>query len=100
MRFEDEHVDPHVFVRRVSDSPSILEVTFPPHARVAAHAHPEDTLYVIRSGEFHVEGEDPYGPGDARWVRGGAVYGPEWAGAEGASILVVSLGGAFSTVWA
>ncbi len=99
LRYVDDHVDPHVFVRVVSDDPAILEVSFPPGARVAAHAHPNDTLYVIRSGEFHVEGEGAFQPGEARWVRGGVVYGPEWAGEDGASILVVSLHGAFSTVW-
>ena len=29
-------------------------------------------------------------PGDVRWVRGGLTYGPEWAGPQGAVLLIVA----------
>ena len=73
--------------------------TFPPNGRLDVHSHPNDTLYVIRSGEFHIEGEGVFRPGDVRWVRGGLTYGPEWAGPEGAVLLIVALNGAFGTTW-
>ena len=70
-RYEDPHIEPYVEVRKLSSEPSIREVTFPPNGRLDVHSHPNDTLYVIRSGEFHIEGEGVFQPGDVRWVRGG-----------------------------
>ena len=51
------------------------------------HSHPCDTLYVIQSGEFIVDGEGSYRPGELRWVRAGVTYGPERAGPDGAVVL-------------
>jgi quercetin dioxygenase-like cupin family protein len=99
VRYDDPHIDPYVLLRRVSSSPSIVQVTFPPNARLALHSHPSDTLYVFREGEFHIEGEGAFRPGQVRWVRGGVEYGPEWAGEQGAILLIVALGGPFGTDW-
>ena len=99
-RFEDDHVEPYVYLRRISADPAIRQVTFPPNATLAAHSHPCDTLYVIESGEFIVDDEDTYRPGDLRWVKAGVTYGPERAGAEGAVVLIVSTNGAFGVRWA
>jgi quercetin dioxygenase-like cupin family protein len=98
-RYEDSHIAPFVEVRKLSSDPAIREVTFPPNARLDVHSHPNDTLYIIRSGEFHIEGEGIYRPGEVRWVRGGVVYGPEWAGPDGAVLLIVALGGPFGLTW-
>ena len=97
--YEDPHIDPYVEVRKLSTDPAMREVTFPPGARLDVHSHPNDTLYVIRSGEFHIEGEGVYHPGDIRWVRGGLVYGPEWAGPDGAVLLIIAVGGEFGLTW-
>ena len=97
---EDPHIEPYVEVRKLSSEPSIREVTFPPSGRLVVHSHPSDTLYVIRSGEFHIEGEGVFQPGDVRWVRGGLTNGPEWAGPEGAVLLIVALNGPFGTTFA
>ena len=70
-RFEDDHVEPYVYLRRISADPAVRQVTFPPNATLGAHSHPCDTLYVIQSGEFIVDGEDTYRPGDLRWVKAG-----------------------------
>ena len=99
-RYGDPHIEPYVEVRKLSSEPSIREVTFPPNGRLDVHSHPNDTLYVIRSGEFHIEGEGVFQPGDVRWVRGGLTYGPEWAGPEGAVLLIVALNGPFGTTFA
>ncbi len=60
-RYEDPHIEPYVEVRKLSTDPAIREVTFPPGARLDVHSHPNDTLYIIRSGEFHIEGEGVFG---------------------------------------
>jgi len=65
-------------------------ISFPPHATLGVHSHPCDTLYVIQSGEFIVDGEGSYVPGDLRWVKAGVTYGPERAGDDGAVVLIVS----------
>ena len=98
-RFEDDHIEPYVHLRRISADPAIREVSFPPHATLGVHSHPCDTLYVIRAGEFIVDGEGAYGPGDLRWVRAGVAYGPERAGADGAVVLIVSTKGPFGVRW-
>jgi quercetin dioxygenase-like cupin family protein len=100
VRYEHPEIEPYVLLRRVSSEPSMVEVTFPPGARLGLHSHPTDTLYVFRSGEFLIEGEGTFVPGDVRWVRGGVEYGPESAGPEGAVALVVALNGKFGTTWA
>ena len=56
-RFEDDHIEPYVNLRRISADPAIRQVTFPPHATLGVHSHPCDTLYLIQSGEFIVDGE-------------------------------------------
>ena len=99
-RFEDDHVEPHVHVRRISGDPALRQVTFPPNATLGVHSHPCDTLYIIQSGEFIVEGEKTYRPGDLRWVRAGVAYGPERSGDEGAVVLIVSTNGPFGVRWA
>ena len=58
-------------LRRISADPAIRQVTFPPNATLGVHSHPCDTLYVIQSGEFIVDGEGSYRPGELRWVQAG-----------------------------
>ena len=98
-RFEDAHIDPFVQLRRISSDPAIREVTFPPNASLAVHSHPCDTLYVIQSGEFIVDGEGSYRPGELRWVKGGVTYGPERAGPEVTTLMIVSTNGPFGLRW-
>src|SRR5690606_11229777 len=65
---------------------------FAPNYKAPSHWHPSDTIYIITQGEFSVEGEGTYRPGDVRWVKGGTAYGSESAGAEGCQFYIVSLG--------
>ena len=99
-RFEDSHIEPYVHLRRISADPAIREVTFPPNATLGVHSHPCDTLYIIKSGEFIVDGEGTYLPGELRWVQAGVTYGPERAGADGTVLLIVSTNGPFGLRWA
>jgi hypothetical protein len=64
----------------------------PPRFESPGHWHDFDTIYLVKSGEFHIEGEGPYRPGDVRWVRGGTAYGAERAGEDGCEVYVISMG--------
>ncbi|HZP29767.1 MAG TPA: cupin domain-containing protein [Acidimicrobiia bacterium] len=64
----------------------------PPNHRAAPHWHTSDTVYVVTEGEFVVEGEGSFFPGQVRWVRGGFAYGAEGAGPAGCEFYFFSLG--------
>lgn len=69
-----------------------LIFTFPPHYVGKVHWHPTDTIYVIRKGQFIVEGEGTYEVGDIRWVKAGTPYGPEKAGPDGCEVMLIGAG--------
>ena len=96
---ENEHIKGHVEVRVLSRNPTVLENTFPPNTWLGRHEHGSDTLYVIKEGEFHIEGEGVFHPGDVRFVAKGHAYGPEWAGPNGAKLLIIAVNGSFGTEW-
>ena len=65
---ENEYIKGHVIVRVLSRNPTVLENTFPPNTWLGKHEHGSDTLYIVKEGEFHIEGERVYYPGDVRFV--------------------------------
>ena len=71
---------------------SVVLFRFPPNYRGELHSHPSDTVYVIRQGQFLVEGEGTYDVGDIRWVKAGTPYGPEGAGPDGCEVLLIGTG--------
>ena len=71
---------------------TVLTFTFPPNYVGKVHWHPTDTVYVVRHGQFIVEGEGTYEVGDIRWVKAGTAYGPEAAGPEGCEVLLIGAG--------
>ena len=71
---------------------AVLIFTFPPNYVGKVHSHPADTVYVIRRGEFIVEGEGTFKVGDIRWVKSGTAYGPESAGPEGCEVMLIGAG--------
>jgi quercetin dioxygenase-like cupin family protein len=93
----DPHIEGDIEVRIISREPFVLENTFAPGTRVAAHSHGCDTLYVFKAGQFHIEGEGLFEAGDVRFVRAGHVYGPEWAGEDGAVLQIIGLAPGFNT---
>jgi hypothetical protein len=95
----DQHIVGDIEVRVVSRAPMVLENTFGPGTRLPAHSHGCDTLYVFKAGEFHIEGEGVFLAGDIRFVRAGYVYGPEWAGPNGAVLQIIGLAEGFNTVY-
>lgn len=96
---QNEHIKGEVHVRVVSRHPTVLENTFPPDTWLARHSHGSDTLYIVKEGEFHIEGEGVMRPGDLRFVAKDHAYGPEWAGPNGAVLLIVAVNGDFGTEW-
>jgi hypothetical protein len=96
---DPSHIEGEIEVRVVSRDPFVLVNTFAPNTKVAAHSHGCDTLYVFVRGEFHIEGEGVFGPGDIRFVRAGHVYGPEWAGPQGATLQIIGLAPGFDTTY-
>lgn len=71
---------------------AVLTFAFPPNYVGKVHWHPADTVYVVRKGQFIVEGEGTYEVGDIRWVKAGTVYGPEQSGPEGCEVMLVAAG--------
>ena len=71
---------------------AVLNFTLPPNFVGKIHWHPADTVYVVRRGQFTVEGEGTYEVGDLRWVKAGTVYGPEGAGPEGCEVMLMAAG--------
>ncbi len=70
----------------------VMTFTFPPHYEGVVHSHPQDTVYIVRRGQFLVEGEGTFLPGDLRWVKAGTPYGPERAGPDGCEVILVTIG--------
>jgi quercetin dioxygenase-like cupin family protein len=69
-----------------------VHLRFSPNYVAPAHWHPSNTIYIFTKGEFSVEGEPIYRPGDVRWIKGGKPYGAESAGPEGCEFYLASLG--------
>jgi hypothetical protein len=69
-----------------------LTFSFPPNYVGKVHWHPVDTLYIIRAGQFIVQGEGTYEAGDIRWVKAGTPYGPESAGPDGCEVYLIAAG--------
>jgi len=71
---------------------AVLIFTLPPNHVGKLHWHPADTVYVVRRGQFIVEGEGTYEVGDIRWVKAATPYGPERAGPEGCEVMLMAAG--------
>ena len=95
----DTHIEGDLEVRIVSRDPFILENTFGPGTYLPVHVHGCDTLYIFKEGEFHIQGEGVFLPGDIRFVAAGHAYGPEWAGENGAVLQIIGLAPGFNTVY-
>ena len=70
----------------------LMTFEFPPHYAGVVHSHPEDTVYIVRRGQFIVDGEGTFEVGDMRWVKAGTSYGPERAGPDGCEVILITKG--------
>ena len=81
-------------LRRISADPADPRGHVPAQRHASACTRTRATRCTsIQSGEFIVDGEGSYRPGELRWVQAGVTYGPERAGADGAVLLIVSTNG-------
>lgn len=88
-------ISPGASLKRLTNGETNLSLTafrFAPNFVAPSHWHDNDTVYIIRSGVFIVEGEGTFVPGDVRWVQGGTAYGSEQAGPEGCEVWLISTG--------
>jgi quercetin dioxygenase-like cupin family protein len=92
------HLNPGLRFTLVNRDPFVARVQFPPNGRAERHRHHFDTVYTVQEGTFVVE-DTSLVVGDVFWVKAGEWYGPEGAGAEGATVLIVSVGGPLGTDW-
>jgi len=70
----------------------VMTFEFPPHYAGVVHSHPHDTVYIVRRGQFIVDGEGTFEVGDMRWVKAGTPYGPERAGPDGCEVILITWG--------
>jgi len=70
----------------------VMTFEFPPHYAGVVHSHPHDTVYIVRRGQFIVDGEGAFEVGDMRWVKAGTPYGPERAGPDGCEVILITWG--------
>jgi len=70
----------------------VMTFEFPPHYAGIVHSHPNDTVYIVRRGQFIVDGEGTFEVGDMRWVAAGTPYGPERAGPDGCEVILITAG--------
>ncbi len=67
------------------NSPQLFEVEFPPNSGVEIHAHEEDEIMFVLSGEMQVGGR-VLGPGSSMYIQGNTLYAFK-AGEKGVTFL-------------
>jgi AraC-like ligand binding domain len=71
---------------------NFIAFRFPPDFVGPRHWHDYSIIYIVKSGEFIVEGEGTYRAGDIRWSPAGTAYGRERSGPDGCEVYVISMG--------
>jgi anti-sigma factor ChrR (cupin superfamily) len=69
-------------------SPRVILTNFAPGEVVEPHSHGTNYFEYVVSGEQTV-GKTRFGPGDVRFAKAGAGYGPITIGPEGCSVVIV-----------
>ncbi len=83
-----------------SDDPFVQRVRIAPGATLPAYSHKVGALYLVRSGSMQVEGDDAFDAEDVRWLDAGQTSGAMMAGADGADLIVIGIGGLADFDWA
>jgi len=73
----------NMMFRSQDNSPPVLRVRWSPSCAIPYHYHPTGALYFIQYGVMMFQGDGitpdvPFFAGEARWVRPGYAYGPEY----------------------
>ena len=75
-------------------------ITVSPGATLPSYTHSVDALYMVRCGSMTIGGRDDYQTEDWRWVKAGQTTTDLTAGADGADIITVGVGGIAAFDWA
>jgi quercetin dioxygenase-like cupin family protein len=75
-RFSDGELNSKVRFREVGsdNSPQLFEVEFAPDSEVKIHAHEEDEIIFVLTGQMQV-GSRVLGPGASVFIKGNTLYG-------------------------
>jgi len=88
-------------VRTLCDgNPYIERVELAPGATLAPYRHDVDALYLVFSGAMDIDGEGSYDAEEIRWVPAGHTTTATMAGAEGADLIIIGIGGLPTYQWA
>ena len=76
----------------------IWEASLEPNYLAESHWHPFDIVQIFLEGEFIVEDEGSFFPGDIRWVKAGH-SSVEGASDQGSRFYLIALGGDIPLMW-
>ena len=97
--FKDTHGRKTSMVREfVTGDEYIWEASLEPNYLAESHWHPFDIVQIFLEGEFIVEDEGSFFPGDIRWVKAGH-SSVEGASDQGSSFYLIALGGDIPLMW-
>lgn len=82
-----------------SSDPYIERVEIAPGATLASYHHDVDALYLVYSGAMDVTGEGRFDSEEIRWVPAGHTTPGTTAGAQGADLVIVGIGGLAKFEW-
>ena len=82
------------------DDPYIQRVQIEPGAGLPDYHHDVGALYLVFSGSIDVAGEGLFDTEEVRWVPAGEITRATKAGARGADLIVVGIGGPAEFQWA
>ena len=97
--FKDTHGRKTSMVREfVTGDEYIWEASLEPNYVAESHWHPFDIVQIFLEGEFIVEDEGSFFPGDIRWVKAGH-SSVEGASDQGSRFYLIALGGDIPLMW-
>tara|TARA_B100000029_G_scaffold263772_1_gene259939 strand:- start:3218 stop:3982 length:765 start_codon:yes stop_codon:yes gene_type:complete len=97
--FKDKHGRKTSMVREfVTGDEYIWEASLEPNYVAESHWHPFDIVQIFLEGEFIVEDEGSFFPGDIRWVKAGH-SSVEGASDQGSRFYLIALGGDIPLMW-
>ena len=97
--FKDTHGRKTSMVREfVTGDEYIWEASLEPNYLAESHWHPFDIVQIFLEGEFIVEDEGSFFPGDIRWVKAGH-SSVEGASDQGSRFYLIALGGDIPLMW-
>lgn len=82
-----------------ADNPYIHRVQVAPGAALASFHHDVDALHMVRSGNIEVASQGLIDTEEFRWIPAGHTTKETKAGADGADLIIVGIGGPADFIW-